>query len=155
MLLKQKSSINSSDIAGTWKDSKRRTASLRSQDCMEPNSAFHVCTVQTVSKILYIFAPAYLSSTLSLLHSYYLPFTSPDGKASMLVIPTFYPLGGKASTSACSVVVWGQTTSMRRQSLSFDMVRHAITRFPSLPAPLTLAKQRNKPHARRFHIFHR
>ena len=91
----------------------------------------------------------------SLLHSYYLHFTSPDGKASMFVIPTFYPLGGKASTSASSVVVWGQTTSMRRQSLSFDMVRHAITRFPSLHAPLTLAKQRNKPHARRFHIFHR
>ena len=227
MLLKQKSSINSSDIAGTWKDSKRRTASQRAQDCMEPNSAFHVYTVQTVPKILHIFAPAYLGGTKStkftkhicsylfgkrhlnkiyrsyfllhvhavcakprlyhsylfklyflqrtclcwlagnkllsvynqtggsLLHSYYLHFTSPDGKASMLVIPTFYPLGGKASTSACSVVVWGQTTSMRRQSLSFDMVRHAITRFPSLHAPLTLPKQRNKPHARRFHIFHR
>ena len=65
MLLKQKSSINSSDIAGTWKDSKRRTASQRAQDCMEPNSAFHVCTVQTVPKILHIFAPAYLGDTKS------------------------------------------------------------------------------------------
>ena len=63
MLLKN--SINSSDIAGTWKDSKRRTASQRAQDCMEPNSAFHVCTVQTVPKILHIFAPAYLGDTKS------------------------------------------------------------------------------------------
>ena len=193
---------------------------------MEPNSAFHVCTVQTVPKILHIFAPAYLGDTKStkytkhicsylfgkrhlnkiyrsyfllhvhavcakprtyhsylfklyfsqrtcvcwlagnklhsecnqtggsLLHSYHLHFTSPGGKASTFVLSTFYPLGGKASTSASSVVVWGQTTSMRRQSLSFDMVRHAITRFPSLHAPLTLATQRNKPLARRFHIFH-
>ena len=65
MLLKQKSSINSSDIAGTWKDTKRRTASQRAQDCMEPNSAFHVCTVQTVPKILHLFAPAYLRGTKS------------------------------------------------------------------------------------------
>ena len=64
MLWKQKSSINSSDIAGTWKDSKR-TVSQRAQDCMEPNSAFHVCTVQTVPKILHIFAPAYLGDTKS------------------------------------------------------------------------------------------
>ena len=63
MLLKN--SINSSDIAGTWKDSKRRTASQRARDCMEPNSAFHVCTVQTVPKILHIFAPAYLGDTKS------------------------------------------------------------------------------------------
>ena len=133
------------------------------QYAQNPDYTIHICLncisrservcvgLQETSYVPYITKPVVVfyihiiyilpRTMVRLLRSYYLHFT---------------PLvGGKASTSACSVVVWGQTTSMRRQSLSFDMVRHAITRFPSLPAPLTLAKQRNKPHARRFHIFHR